>query len=178
MNHMDHNGLYDIYSVWHVPFWQTGWFYWTIACLIAVICIASSLFIYRWYKKRNPSITTPWAIALESITSLQGKRYTTQQEGKQCYFELTRTLKTYLQNRFAYPIACATDEQAARYLERTTLDHILRKNIQEILRGCLLIKFANQHAVDEQIQAHLALAKESVLKTIPQPTDQKSSQPS
>ena len=92
---------------------------------------------------------------------------------------LTPALKQYLEDRFAYPIAHKTDEEAARYLENQQLAPNLTKNIQEILRGCLLIKFANEQALNEQIQAHLALAKETVISTIPEKTDKETTaQPS
>jgi hypothetical protein len=170
---MDQNGLYDIYSVWHVPFWQTSWFYWAVIGLIILLCIVLVWSVYRWYRLRNRQPITSWEKALHIITKLQKKTYTTQQEGKQCYFVLTTILKQYLEERFAYPIAHKTDEEAASYLEHQQLEPNLKKNVQEILRGCLLIKFANEQAVNEQIQAHLALAKEAVLSTIPQKNDQK-----
>lgn len=170
---MDKNGLYDIYSVWHVPFWQTSWFYWTMICLAIVLCVVLRWGAYRWYGLRNKQPITPWQKALRSITKLQNKTYATQQEGKQCYFVLTTTLKQYLEERFAYPIAHKTDEEVAAYLEQQQLEQNIKKNVQEILRGCLLIKFANEQAVNEQIQKHLALAKETVVSTIPQKTDGK-----
>ena len=170
---MDQNGLYDIYPVWHVPFWQTGWFYWTVISLTVLFCIVLGWGTYRWYRLRNEQPITPWEKALRIIAKLQNKTYAMRQEGKQCYFVLTTTLKQYLEERFAYAIAHKTDEEAARYLEQQRLDPNLTKNIQEILRGCLLIKFANEQALNEQIQAHLALAKETILSTIPPKTDQK-----
>ncbi len=170
---MDQNGLYDIYSVWHVPFWQTSWFYWTVISLVILLGVVLGWGAYRWYRLRNKQPITPWQKALRIITKLQNQTYTTQQEGKHCYFVFTTALKQYLEERFAYPIAHKTDEEAASYLEQQQLEQNLKKNIQEILRGCLLIKFANEQAVSEQIQAHLALAKEIVVSTIPQKTDQK-----
>ncbi len=170
---MDKNGLYDIYSVWHVPFWQTSWFYWTVISLTILLCVMLVWGAYRWYRLRNRQPITPWEKALRIIAKLQNQTYTTQQKGKQCYFVLTTALKNYLAERFGYPIAHKTDEEAASYLEHQQLEPNLTKNIPEILRGCLLIKFANEQAVNEQIQAHLALAKETVLSTIPQKTDKK-----
>ncbi len=170
---MDQATLHDIYPIWHIPFWQTKWFFWGIVSLCILVCCLAVVGIYAWYQKRNKRVMTPWDTALQTINRLQNNNYTSQQESKQCYFTLTTALKQYLADRFAYPIAHQTDEEAARYLEKQSLDPQLKKNIQEILRGCLLIKFANQQAMNEQIQAHLALAKEIIVKTIPQTSDQK-----
>ncbi|EKD48535.1 MAG: hypothetical protein ACD_64C00264G0013 [uncultured bacterium] len=169
--------LYDIYSTWHVPFWQTKWFYWTTIGFILALCIAALFSFYQWYRKKQKRTTTPWDAALTIITQLQNKQYATQQDGKQCYYTLTSVIKTYLQNRFSFPVAHKTDEQVARYLDTIELDMKIKRNVQSILRGCLLIKFANEQAVNEQIQEHLKLAQELVITTIPQKPDQTKSAP-
>ncbi len=167
MNQMEQPQLYDIFPEWHIPFWQTNWFFWVITCSILLIAIGFFYLGYRWHTAKNKSETPYWQQTLSLIETLQQKEYTSTEHSKQCYFLLTAALKTYLNKRFAYPITSATDEQAAQHIDATDLDLKLKKNIQEIFRGCVLIKFANQQALDEQVQEHLTLAREVVQKTIP-----------
>lgn len=174
MNQMEQPQLYGIFPEWHIPFWQTKAFFWTILSVFALAILVLFYFIYRWYvAKKQPEIPY-WQQTLSLITSLQQENYISPEQSKQCYFTLTAAIKSYLSKRFSYPIAQATDEQAAQYLETTDLSPQLKKQLQEILRGCMLIKFANQNALDEHVQHHLQLAHTVVTKTIPQPESKKS----
>jgi len=172
MNQMEQPQLYDIFPEWHMPFWQTSWFFWATICSATLLLIALLFLGYQWYKARNKSEIPYWQQTLLLIENLQQKKYASTQQSKQCYFVLTAALKSYLNERFAYPIAGATDEQAAQYMEKTDLESELKKNIQAVFRGCVLIKFANQQALDEQVQEHLQLAKSVITATIPKPDNQ------
>lgn len=44
---LDSNGLYDIYPLWHVPFWQTTWFYGAVMTIIALIFLVSMFLIFK-----------------------------------------------------------------------------------------------------------------------------------
>ncbi len=168
MNGFDERGLYDIYSVWHVPFWQTGWFVWGIVSILALLFTTAFYFLYRWYQNKNIMPITPWEKTLQTITNLQKNSYTTKEDGKKCYFILTKALKSYFENRYQFPISTKTDEEAARYLEEQLRDNTIKKVLQDILQGCLLIKFANEQAMEEQIKKHLDQASKIVISTIPQ----------
>jgi len=172
MNQIKQPELYDIFPEWHVPFWQTSWFFWAIVCISTLLLIALLFLGYQWYKARNKSEIPYWQQTLLLIENLQQKKYSSPQQSKQCYFVLTAALKSYLNKRLGYPIANATDEQAAQYMDTTDLEPELKKHIQEILRGCVLIKFANQQALDEQVQEHIQLTKSVITATIPKAESQ------
>lgn len=167
MNTFDQNGLYDIYPTWHVPFWQTNWFFWTIISAISITCLLLAYFLYCWYRAKQAKPLTPWEKALLAIAELQKHTYTNKEDGKQCYFVLTSALKKYLAERFAFPVDSKTDEEATKYLEDQSLPQDIKRGLQDILQGCLLIKFANEQAMEEQIAMHLAMANEMVKQTIP-----------
>ncbi len=168
MNGLDERGLYDIYSVWHLPFWQTGWFFWGIVSVIVVSLTGAMYFLYRWYRNKNIKPITPWEKALQTIADLQKSSYETKEKGKQCYFILTGALKNYFESRYQFPISTKTDEEVSRYLEEQLIDNTMKKELQSILQGCLLTKFANEQAMEEQIKKHLDQATSIVRSTIPQ----------
>ncbi len=160
--------LYDIYSTWHVPFWQTTWFY--LTCIALSILVVGS--IVAWlivrYNERNKPIKTPWQIALEQLQALQKKRYSTKAAGKQCYFAITSILKQYLHAQHQLRTIEKTDEELINYLRKSTLlTQTILKNLEEICTGCLYIKFANQEAVQKQISEHLEMSVQIVQDTRP-----------
>ena len=161
--------LHDIYSVWHVPYWQTSWFFWS--CTIA-LTLTFSLILWAFYRHflKKKKIPIPyWQQALNQITSLQKKHYRTKGDAKQCYFVLTSVIKQYLHKRYDFPIAAQTDDEAARYIEKQSLENKLKADLNNILKGCLLIKFANEQAMEEQVRKHLDLAQVVVKTTLPGP---------
>jgi hypothetical protein len=170
--------LYDIYTTWHVPFWQTNWFYLTII-VVSLLTIGS---IIAWliirYKERNKPIKTPWQIALEQLHVLQKHTYTTKAESKECYFAITNILKEYLHTQHQLHTIGKTDVELIRYLKQgSLLKPAILKNLEEICNGCLYIKFANQEAIQKQISDHLALSVYIVVQDNKQNDTKKSSAP-
>ncbi len=166
---MDEKGLYDIYSVWHVPFWQTRRFFWSCVTATTLVCTALLWILYRWYRAKQRTVLTPWQHALEQLTALHKETYATKQQAKECYFAMTSILKTYLHARYQYDVLGKTDEELVSYLQKqSNVMPELPDTIQEICAGCLLIKFANQEALAEQITTHLNQSIELVKQTIPQ----------
>lgn len=167
MQKMNEQGLYDIYSIWSVPFWQTKEFYIAVGITIAIILGIAAWFFIRWYRKKNVVPKTAWQTALESLHSLQQKKYTSKEEGKLCYFAMTNVLKKYLAARYAYPLDGKTDEEMVSYLAKSAEQKVLAHELKEIIDGCLYIKFANEQAMQENISKHLEQSCAIVKKTIP-----------
>ncbi len=160
--------LHDIYSVWHVPYWQTSWFFW--GCTVAGTLTFILLFwaFYRYFLKKKEMPIPYWQQALNQITSLQKKQYRTKGDAKNCYFVLTSVMKQYLHKRYDFPITAQTDNEAARYIEKQSLSNQLKNDLNGILKGCLLIKFANEQALEDQIRKHLDAAHLVVKTTLPE----------
>ncbi len=161
---LDSNGLYDIYPVWHVPFWQTTWFYGAVIIIAALIFFGGLFFIVKKWFKKSAAVLPPWQRALQVLQQLQQKKYRSEHDGKQCYFKLTDTIKTYLQERFDFPMQGKSDQEALIFLESQNMP-VVHDALQEIVNGCLYVKFANQQALDEQIQRHIARAIEMINQT-------------
>lgn len=159
--------LYDIYPLWHVPFWQTSLFY-TVIAIIGIIFLISGIY-YFWKKRRkkNATIEVPWQRALRELRALELKENSTKDDGKQCYFAMTEILKRYLHARFHLPVQGTTDDELVRYLKDSKQLPELVDAIHDIAQGCIYIKFANEQAMQEQIARHLALSITLVTQTIP-----------
>ncbi len=167
MQKLMENGLYDIYPMWHVPFWQTTTFYIIVGLVCALMLGIASWLLIRWYFKKKAVPKTVWEEALEQLHTLQQKKYGSKEEGKQCYFAMTSVLKKYLAARYAYPLEGKTDEEMVHYLAKSTEQKKLAEELKEIIDGCLYIKFANEQAMQENIVKHLDQSCLIVKKTIP-----------
>lgn len=164
---LDSNGLYDIYPLWHVPFWQTIWFYSAVIVIIALLFLVCMLFLYRKFLRRSVPLLPPWERALQALYKLQQQKYSSEEDGKLCYFKLTDIIKQYVQERFDIPMQGKSDQEALLFLENNNMP-LVYEPFKEIVQGCLYIKFANQQAMQEQIQRHIALAITIVNQTKPE----------
>ena len=160
--------LYDIYSTWHIPFFQTVWFSRILIVLGIVVTGALTAWLVRRYFKKQPRPKSPWQVALDQLHALQQKRYTTKAAGKQCYFFITSILKEYLHTQHQLHTIGKTDEELLAYLQKSSvITQPVLKHLEEISSGCLHIKFANQEAVQKQISEHLELSVQIVRETRP-----------
>ncbi len=163
----DANGLYDIYSVWHLPFWQTRAFFLSVGILSALtICLCVWL-IYRFVVRKQQKGRPAWQVALEALKQLQAKSYENKEEGKYTYFELSHVLKKYLAARYSIPIESQTDQELLASLEESQLPPVVKETLIGLGHGVELIKFANQEAVQEQIQRDINQAMQMVMETMP-----------
>lgn len=168
MQSLNEKGLYDIYTIWHIPFWQTRTFYIAVGTALCFLIILFLWLFIRWYLKKRMVPKTSWQRALEQLHSLQKKAYCTQDEGKHCYFAMTTILKTYFIDRFGYPLHGKTDEEMVDYFLQITDQQPLAQELKEVITGCLYIKFANEKAIQDIITQHLAQCCTIITHTIPE----------
>jgi hypothetical protein len=121
----------------------------------------------RWYRTKEILPKTAWEAALDELQRLQQKTYTSKEDGKVCYFAMTSILKTYLAARFACPLDGKTDEEMIVYFAKSINHKELADELKEIIDGCLYIKFANEQAMQENINKHLEKSCKIVKKTMP-----------
>lgn len=160
--------LHDIYDVWHTPFWQRPWFYWSMYVLMGmvfVIIVGIAIKIYR-VRKKNVSIA-PWDAALQALALLQQKKITTIEQGSDLYAKLTQILKKYLHQRYGFDIASKTDDEVIVYLEQNSFDPLLLCDIREIFEGSVYIKFAHEQVMQERIEKDLERSSAFVKATLP-----------
>ncbi len=146
---MNKHGLYDIYDVWHVPFWQTTAFFYSMVALGVVGVLLSIWFITKKMRSKQ-KIQTPWEKALQQLHVLQNSNISVD-NGKEFYFALTAIVKKYLEGRYGYKLTHKTDAECVKYLENNQLlpDHL--DDLRRIFSGVEIIKFANAQAAHEQM---------------------------
>lgn len=166
----DKNGLYDIYGIWHQPFWQTTWFKYSCVSMLGLILLLISILIgywlYTWMRQKK---YTAGEIAIMKLEQLKNKSYATPDDAKQAYAVITSVLKQYFTQRYGWPVSAATDEELAVYVQSSPLSDELTQQIKTILSGAVLIKFANQAALEPQVKADIDRALHIVHVTTPQP---------
>mgnify|MGYP006292732647 CR=1 FL=1 len=164
---LDERGLYDIYSIWYKPFWQTKPFYLIIGICTLLLILLLAWKLYRWFVSFSPSVPS-WKKALKKLDTLGKKEINTKEDGKHVYFALTDCLKTYLHKRYGLLVKDKTDQELVAYLQVQDIPSSVVETIEKIGEGALLIKFANQEAVKEQVAHDIQLGVTMVNKTIPE----------
>ncbi len=160
--------LHDIYDVWHVPFWQRPWFYWSAYLfIIMILIIIIGIVINKYRSRKKIAAITPWDAALQSLDLLQQKKVTTIEEGGSLYATLTQLLKKYLHQRYGFDIASKTDDEVIVYLEHNNFDPLLLADIREIFEGSVYIKFAHVQVMQEHIEKDLMRSIAFIKATLP-----------
>lgn len=153
--------LIDIYGVWYHPWWQQAWF--VYPSILA--CVAVIVFLCYWIYKRFfyvEKVQLPYEKALEALQSLRGDDLSP----KLFYIRLTEILKEYLQELYHEQFVGTTDTEMIRLLERTSsASPKIMTQVEEILDGVTLIKFANHKAAQEQMSKALTSALQIVEET-------------
>jgi len=139
----------DIYGFWHIPFWQTGWFWWS---LFAVVVLLFALFLglrVRHFSCKRKEMTKRDIRA--EISALSVEEGVTKEEAKQFYFKLTSLLKYYFSEQSEVPLIDKTDREVVRALEKQGLFSAHFEVIHAIFTGGERIKYAGEAALYEQL---------------------------
>jgi hypothetical protein len=163
---LDEKNLYGIYNTWHIPFWQTTWFF-VLACSCAVvIALLAVVLIIRWWKRRLVK-ELPWQKALRLCKALHAQPCQTREDTKKIYCSLTDILKDYFAERYEYDTRGKTDTELLVYLKEKYFPQDVLEDVSAVVNGGFLIKFANQDALKEQSRAHITLCESIIQRTIP-----------
>jgi hypothetical protein len=157
--------IYDIYGVWHVPFWQTQPFIIGVWCTAILIAIVLFYLLIRFFKARKRPLK-PWEWANRELDALWVTRGFTREDGRKFYSQLTEIIKMYVEKRYGYPVMSATDIEFLAYMNDRAIAPALMENLKQIFEGVQEIKFANLNAIPENIERDFALAKAFVANTI------------
>lgn len=163
-------GLYENYGLWHVPFWQTQKFQLMLelcGLFVALIVVAILIKKYLAYRKRKK--LSSWDQALLALRTLKSDNKVSAEHGKEFYLAVSALLKKYLHERFGYDLLGKTDAEVVRYLqEYHDTDAALVEEINLLLQGGVIIKFANAQAVQGQIEHDYVRAVGIIQRTIPE----------
>ncbi len=153
---MTEKGLYDIYETWHIPFWQTTWFYILMYSFMSLIIIFIIYFIIKKIKSRSQNKLSFSEQALRDIELLRS-----QMNGKEFYIQLTAILKRYIAQRYHVDVESKTDDELIAYLgKKHFFNETLLDDISSIFAGIVTIKFAHAQASQEKMEHdyHKAIA--------------------
>ena len=149
--------LYDIYGMWHVPFWQTTWFFIAMILLACFVFSAILFLLYTRFAKKKKKLPA-WQVAMHALEQLKADPSTSSGQSfsvarsEQFYVGLTALLKTYISERDATDLRSSTDQQIIGYLEDLALSDVQKEQLTRIFGAGQMIKFANQDAVQQQMQ--------------------------
>ena len=157
----DNLKLIDIYDITYNPWWMSFWFKIFVILLIVIIIILIGLYCYKKYIKKSIPY---WQLTLNFLSALKNNN---QIDGQSFYLELTNVLKKYLQERYKVHLVDKTDIELLQEIKNNTeMPNFIYDLIQKILDGVMVIKFANQKAIKEQMDLAINLSIEVVNKTL------------
>lgn len=159
---MNERGLYDIYSVWHVPFWKTKTFYISMYGAIACIVLALIYVCYRWYRARQIALPL-WDKAIADVQALLVK----QESVSNLYAQLTHILKRYLSERYHCNLHADTDAEFLVSIKALSIPAMVHADIESILEGATEIKFSNVSVARAKLEEAVARARNCIQRTIP-----------
>ncbi|HEV2601627.1 MAG TPA: hypothetical protein VGT41_04980 [Candidatus Babeliales bacterium] len=158
--------LYDIYSMFHVPFWQKEWFAGTVGFIGFLLCIGTIFLISRLLRpKKKPQ--SAWDVALANLNALKKGPHYSVHHSKEFYCALTDILKLYVQRRYDVKVLAATDEEFIAYLQQhQIIPAALLSTMDELVQGSVSIKFAHDTVVssrlDDDFQRVVAIVRDTI----------------
>lgn len=160
---LDELGLYDIYGIQNVPFWQTTWFMVLVINIIVLLIGGSAYGIYRWhFAKKN--IRSAYEQALFDFVQLKKNQLVGAENAKAFYYHATMIIKQYLFDEWEYDCLSYTDHELIDFLQISDDIKLLTPEITRLFRGSQLIKFAGNQVNDEYITQDYQSARTFIKK--------------
>ncbi len=153
--------LYDIYELWHVPFWKTDWFFWVI--IVSVLSLIVLLFIVCLrIIRRDTGVISYWQKALIDVDALALKRDTLSNK----YSQLLSLVKQYVSQHYGYDIAAKTDAELLKNIEMNNFNAETTIILQKLLANAAEIKFAHASLSQEQFDEAITMTITFIQHTI------------
>ncbi|CAN5195545.1 hypothetical protein BH09DEP1_BH09DEP1_5890 [soil metagenome] len=147
--------LYDIYSTWHVPFWQTRLFVIALAVFGLLLCAGALWWFYKKYRK-NKSVDIEQQI-LAQLNAMRLTIIATPEDAQKAYAAITDALKSYFQYYYASPFKTLTDYQMHQALVSKNFPIEYHEALEKLLENGMHVKFARAQALQQQVTSHVAL---------------------
>lgn len=163
---MDLNELYDIYDVWHIPWWQTTFFWWMIYAISAVILVIMLvIFLQLLFTKRKPE--EPWRVACRQLAFAHKKAQEKVMGEELFYAEITRVLKWYLTIRFEDDSEARTDIELLSYAQQNpAFPKLLVLDFSQLLERASQARFAKMPLPIDQLHEDYTCAVQVIEQTI------------
>lgn len=164
-SHMEQ--FYDIYDVWHVPWWQHPFVRIGIGLLLVIFIVLLVILIIKKCMHRKKSIPA-WQEALSGFDRLGRSDMLNERMAKIFYTQLIIIIKQYIHKRYGFDVDGKTDKEILVFLdEQIIFPRDLIAVLQAILDHASQIKFANFAGLLEQMQRDLALSVRLVKESMP-----------
>ena len=145
--------LYDIYGIWHVPWWQTAVFNYTVIAGAVITLVVLVGIIIKKVSGKKKKLSAD-ALALQGLQELRGSLLMQPEQAKQFYLSLSVILKTYFSEYYHTDVCSKTDDEMMMFL-KSKMPSQVRQELQEVVHGGLFVKFAQETAVREQMECDM-----------------------
>ncbi|MCP4179010.1 MAG: hypothetical protein GY756_14715 [bacterium] len=150
--------------------------FYSILAAVILICVIIFLIIYlKRKKKQNLIILTPWALAIQSLNSLNNSFSLHEISPGKCMNMLTDIVREYLESRFNIHAQRQTTAEFLRKMEdrNSPLENQDRNFLKEFMMSADMVKFAKYDASEELISNSIDRASKLVNETTPDEAENK-----
>ncbi len=142
---MNEMKLYDIYEHWHIPFWQTRWFFWlTISLFVFVISLVLAWLLNKYFSKRTLS---PHLQALRDLEQLKKRVIANREEAQDAYFALTGILKKFFHAHYKKSFVGMSDREMIEALKNSSTHQEENQKLEAVVNESAMIKYARHDAL-------------------------------
>lgn len=157
------HGLYDIYPIRSLPFWQTTWFFLAMCTVVSIVVMALVMGAVCWYRaRRAQKKLTAWEQALADLSTIANEA-----QAPIFYARMTHIVKSYMQNRYGLSAPSKTDDELLILLVQAQFNERYIQMLREIAQEAVLAKFAENNVVPETMQRHHQFCVTFIQETIP-----------
>ena len=151
MNNLE--AFFDIYDFYYIPWWQTRPFIYAAVIFGFIVAALLSYFVARYIRSKRKRELLPWEWAQQELKTLSPQNLVEKHEFKKFYVGLIEILKKYLLLRFGWHLSTCTDEEVITFVKKHDQD--MATQLESIVNGARMIKFANQHALHDKANEEL-----------------------
>ena len=142
---------------------------WIVAGLAVVALVALAVVLWRRRTVAAPDNRLPHERALDALAAIEAMRLPEQERFKEYYTQVSDTVRTYIEQRFAVPAIERTTAEIRADLKRIDMAEDVKSQTVLFLQDSDLIKFSTFRPDAESAAYLLATARFIVEATRPQP---------
>lgn len=162
----DKHELYDIYGMWHTPFWQSPLFLTFIGIIFLIILFWGIFLGIRWFLKKNSRPLSAWEKAEQDIASLKVKYLKKEIKVSEVYVELLGSLKVFFTVQYGIDMRSKTDDESLPFLQDLSLSDTVKEKLEELFKRSAVIKFSFMQISEELVLSDLDLCSAVIQESV------------